>query len=242
VLGSETPLNAIAAVEVDHYITTRLAENASRSTIAKELVVLGGTLRHARRRKEYAHPVDEVMPVEFSPRYKPKTRTLSEKEIEILLRKLPVKRAAVVAFVIATAATYPSEVEGVRRKDIDLERGLVRIRGTKRETRDREVPIVGFAREWLRQALPYVPFERWTNIRRDLHAACDELGIARCSPNDLRRTMLTLMRARGAEPQLLGVFAGHADSRMVERVYGRLRPEHLATLLSERLGGQPGAS
>jgi integrase len=237
VLGMLTPLNSITAVEVDHYIATRLKEEASRSTIAKELVVLRGTLKHARRRKEYAHPVDEVMPVEFSPQYRPRERALSEREIDALLRYLPAKRAAVVAFVIATATTYPSEVEGVSRKDVDLVRGFVRIRGTKRESRDREVPIVDFARAWIEQALPYVPFERWTNIRRDLHQACDELGIARCSPTDLRRTM----RARGAEPQLLGAFAGHADSRMVEKVYARLSPEQLAKLLRERLGGQPGA-
>jgi hypothetical protein len=29
-------------------------------------------------------------------------------------------------------------------------------------------------------------FRPWSNVRRDLHDACDRIGIARCSPNDLR--------------------------------------------------------
>lgn len=132
-------------------------------------------------------------------------------------------------------ATYPSELQGARKSDIDLVTGYVRVRGTKRDTRDRRVPIVDFVRPWVERAREYMPFSRWTNVRRDLLEACERAGIAACSPNDLRRTMLTLLRARGVEPQLLGVFAGHADSRMVERVYGRLAPEQLAHLLHERL-------
>jgi len=41
-----------------------------------------------------------------------------------------------------------------------------------------------------------------------------------CSPNDLRRTYATWLRAQGVEPQLIGAAMGHRDSRMVERVTG----------------------
>jgi hypothetical protein len=67
------------------------------------------------------------------------------------------------------------------------------IRGTKRSTRLRTVPIVGeMARSLLEYALEHAQgegsllFRPWTNVRRDLHAACDAVKIARCSPNDLR--------------------------------------------------------
>lgn len=237
VLGRLTPLNAIAAVEVDHYITTRLTENAARSSIAKELVVLGGSLRHARRRKEYAHPVDEVMPVEFSPKYKPKDRALSLGDVDALIGALPPKRGAVVAFICATSATYPSEVAPLRPGDID--RWMVHLRGTKRETRDRFVPVPDFGRRWLAFAKKHLPFEPWTNIRRDLHDACEAIGIDACSPNDLRRTFGHLLRAKGFEPHLIGAMMGHADSRMAERVYAKLRPKDLAKLLRRGpAGGQ----
>lgn len=241
VLGKNTPLSALNARVIDAYITKRLSgkDAVTRSTVHKELVVLRGAIKLARRQGFACLPVEEIMPLDFSPRYKPKTRALSIAEIDLLLSKLEPKRAAVVAFILATGATYPSELENLRKGDVSVATWMVHIRGTKRETRDRRVPIVNFARAWLRQALPYMPFERWSNVRRDMHLACDAAGIERCSPNDLRRSVATLLRARGVEPSLIGCYLGHSDSRMVERVYGRLAPEQLAHLLDERLGANP---
>lgn len=235
--GRDTPLSALSARAVDEYVTTRLREGAKRTTISKELSALRGTLKLARRQGYAAPLLEDVMPLDFSPRYKPKERALSEPEIEKLLAALAPKRAAIVAFILATGATYPSEVKNLRRSDIDKEKWMVRLRGTKRETRDRRVPVVSFARRWLESALPYAPFESWSNVRRDLHLACEEAGIAACSPNDLRRSIATLMRARGVEPSLIGAYLGHGDSRMAERVYGRLAPDQLQHLLETRIAG-----
>jgi integrase len=84
-------------------------------------------------------------------------------------------------------------------------------------------------------AMKHFPFARWSNVRRDMLDACKKAKIADCSPNDLRRSVATLLRARGVEPSLIGAYLGHADSRMAERVYGRLAPEQLAHLLAVRL-------
>lgn len=234
VLGAETMLEYIDAKAVDGYVQARVRDGAARTTVARELTTLRGALRLAKRHGKYHKDLGEVMP-EFSPGYKPKTRALSEKEIAKLLRALPKKRAAVVAFLLATGATYPSELLALRREDVDLRRWRVHLPGTKRETRDRVVPIVDFARPWLSLAMKSWPFEPWSNVRRDLHQACDAAGIAHCSPNDLRRSVATLMRARGVEPSLIGAFLGHNDSRMAERVYGRLSPEQLQHLLNQRI-------
>jgi hypothetical protein len=61
-------------------------------------------------------------------------------------------------------------------------------------------------------------------------------GIERCSPNDLRRTFATWMRADGVPPNLIGSMMGHADSRMVERVYARLGIEALGAAVAQALG------
>jgi len=233
-LGADTLLSDIGAQQIDQFAAERLKEGAARTTVHKELVTLRGALKLARRYRQYPYALDEVMP-EFAIEYVPKERALPLHEIALLLGTLPAKRSALVGLLIATAATYPSEIDRLRKTDIDLVAGYVRLRGTKRTTRDRRVPIVDFARPWVERAVAYMPFERWTNVRRDLHVACKRVEIEACSPNDLRRTMLTLLRAHGVEPSLLAVFAGHADSRMVERVYGRLAPEQLAKLLEQRL-------
>lgn len=265
ILGAETPLSRVGAAEVDHFVSTRLAEGAERTTVHKELVTLRGALKLARRRGEYARSLEEVMPTDFSAEYKPRTRALSFAEIPLLLAEFPPARAAIIATIIATGATYPSELATFMAQDVDTKAWLARLRGTKRASRNRVVPIVKFARPWLTTALRHVPLEPWTNIRRDLHRACDRLSTCaacreagelrrvkgcrtckatpvfeRVSPNDLRRTLGTLLRAHGVEPQLIGVTLGHSDSRMVERVYGRLAPEHLSHLLNEKLGAHQG--
>ncbi len=236
VLGHSRALESIDARAVDAYVATRLKEGMARTTIYKELVTLRGAMKLARRQGYAVKAVEEVMPLDFSASYKPKERALSEYEIGRLLEKLAPKRAAVVAFILATGATYPSEVAPLRKGDIDTKNWIVRLRGTKRHTRDRKVPIVSFARPWLEMAVKYLPLERWSNIRRDLHEACAAAGIAVCSPNDLRRSVATLLRIKGVEPHLIGVFLGHRDSRMAERTYARIGPSDLANLLTERLG------
>ncbi len=129
------------------------------------------------------------------------------------------------------------------RADVAEDHSTVFIRGTKRSTRLRMVPIVGdTGRSLLEYALTYaqgeggVPFRPWINIRRDLHVACDAVKIARCSPNDLRRTCATWLRAAGASPELIAPVMGHADTRMVERVYGRLPLEDLRRRLALAIG------
>lgn len=234
VLGN-VPLALITAEAVDGYISTRLGEGAKRNTVARELTVLRGTLKLARRYGRFHREISEVMPTDFSPGYKPKERRLSEREISLLLGELREDRSQLVCFLLATGATYPSEVDKVTARHVDVRRWLVHLPGTKRTTRDRQVPIPEFCRPWLRRALPGIPFARWSNVRRDLHQACARAKIAPCSPNDLRRSVGTLLRARGVEPQLIGVWLGHGDSRMAERVYGRLAPDQLQHLITQRL-------
>lgn len=81
-------------------------------------------------------------------------------------------------------------------------------------------------------------FRPWANIRRDLHAACYRAEIPHGSPNDLRRTFGRWLRKAGVEPQLIAPAMGHADSRMVERVYGRLTSHELGGLIAKQ-AGQP---
>jgi integrase len=235
VFGADCTLANVTAETVDRFIATRLREGASRSTVHKELTTLRGALKLARRHGRFPRDVASVMPLDFSIRYKPRERALSFSEIDRLLGELTPPKRAIVAFLLATGATYPSELANLRRSDVDLETWSVRLRGTKRASRDRTVPIVPWAREWVGLAMPHLPFARWTNIRRDLHQACDRARIGRVSPNDLRRTAATLLRTAGIEPHLIGRFLGHGDSRMAERVYGRLRDETFADLLESRL-------
>jgi len=56
-----------------------------------------------------------------------------------------------------------------------------------------------------------------------LERACARAGIPRCTPNDLRRTYSTWLRADGVPNELSAPTMGHKDTRMLDRVYARLR-------------------
>jgi len=238
VLGGDTLVSRLRAQDVDRYIQVRLDEGAARNTVHKELSTLRGALRLAIRRGELTKPLEALLPHGFSAGYTPRNRALSREEVTMLLRELPPHRAAVVAFILATGATYPSEVAPVRRADIT--RDHVLLRGTKRSTRYRRVPVLSLTRSWLAMAAPHIPFPPWTNIRRDLHAACARAGIPPCCPTDLRRSIATMLRGLGAEPSQIGAYLGHGDSRMAERVYGRITPEALGSQLEARISRKTG--
>lgn len=240
VLGDSRPLGTIGARDVDAYVTTRLEEGAARSTVSKELTTLRAALKLAKRYGAFPGDVAEVMPT-FSAEYKPRRRFLSPDEVSALLAQLEPDRAARVAFIVATAARW-GESDRARREDITAT--SVRLRGTKTAGSAREVPILPDSLAPMRRLLDHAKrhgggaagllLRPWGNVRRDLHAACERAGLPPCSPNDLRRTMATWLRARGVAPQLIGAFLGHTDGRMVERVYGRLPPAELAAAMTGR--------
>src|SRR6266542_4477122 len=122
----------------------------------------------------------------------------------------------------------------------------VLLRGTKRKTRFRTVPIVSPAQQsLLAYALEHAKgaddalFQPWGNVHRDLADACEEAKIERCSPNDLRRTFASWQVEAGVPLFPIAQPMGHKDTRMLERVYGRQTPEQLAALMARAMGLPP---
>ena len=79
-------------------------------------------------------------------------------------------------------------------------------------------------------------FAAWSNVRRDLHAACDRAKIPRCSPNELRRTFADWLVEAGVSLHTIAPMMGHKDTRMLKRVYGKQTPEQLAAAVGRTLG------
>jgi integrase len=241
-LGAELPLRRVTAKVVDAFVDARLDEGAKRNTIHKELTVLRGALKVAKRRGEFPDDIAAVMPDGFSTEYKPRETYQTAAEARALLIQLEPDRTARVAFLIATGARW-GESDRARHVDLALTPtgGIVRLRGTKTMTSERRVPVVGFAVDLLAHCLAHCAgtdgllFTPWANVRRDLAAACKRAGIPAVTPNDLRRTCGTWWRQLEVEPHLIGSLLGHGDSRMVERVYGRMPAESLGKALERRL-------
>ena len=68
-------------------------------------------------------------------------------------------------------------------------------------------------------------------FRWALRYAARRAGLEHVTPNDLRRTYAHLLRQAGASLANIAPTMGHADTRMLERVYGKLSPEELSQRL-----------
>ncbi len=225
VLGDGFVLRLLRPRHLDTYVDTRLAEGVGANSIAKELGAFRAMLKCAKRAGVWSGDIDAVLPVDFSPEYKPRERWLPLAELERLLAELSRDRAARVAFIVATSARWG---ESNRAQRSDLRPWRAHVRGTKTDGSLRDVPLVADWQQDLAtraaaggEGVGRMLFRPWSNYGRDLALACERAGIARCSPNDLRRTTGHLLRGDGASlPDLADVF-GHEDSRMMERIYAR---------------------
>ena len=236
VLGEGARLSAVDAATVDRFIAQRRGEGVADGTIHKELVVLRSACALAARRGTWAGTIDATFPRGFSPDYHPRERFLSRHELERLLGALAQHQAAVAAWIVATGAEWAAVVRAERG---DVRADAVRVRGTKRAHRDRDIPVLF---PWQSELLAWSAdraegagrrmFRGWCNVRRDLAAGCRRAGIDRCGPHDLRRTFGHWVRAEGASPSTLGALLGHRDGRMAERVYARRTPAELRDALA----------
>lgn len=225
----DVPLARIASADVDRYVSTRRTETAAPLTIARELQALRGAWRLALRAGRVTASWESIGPA-LDLEYQPLERHLTFAQIEALRAELAPERAAVVGFIAATAADWRS-VELAQRADVDLKAGTVLVRGSKNRHRWRTVPVLPAFRPWLEGAAAALPFTPWGNSVRDIRAACRRAKIPEVTPRDLRRSHAKILRALGVEPHLIAGMLGHADSRMVERVYGRLAPAELGALV-----------
>lgn len=215
------------------YVDTRQKEGVMNTTILKELRVLGAAWKLGLRNGTVRVPWETVCP-ELDDDHEDRDRYVLPWEMVGLATVLPEHRAAWVAFSVATGAEYAA-MRRAREGDASKDFVTVHVRGTKRRTRDRiAVLALREQRALLEWALAHADggvggrlFSAWPNVRNDLAKACEHLGIPRLSPNDLRRTYGKWLRIAGSAPDLIGAAMGHADSRMVERVYGKLPPDAL---------------
>jgi integrase len=284
-LGADTSLATFCnSTPLDAYVSARRREGVRDHTIYKEIVVMRSALKLAKRRGLWFGDLDAVLPM-LAPKYVPRKGTIDGEHFNRLLAELSPDDAARAAFIIATGAELRATVLAERG---DVGPAFVRLRGTKRASRARDVPIVlGWQRALLKYTLENVgrrndgsgakparedsgsgarhdgslgrarrlgvagpavdaegtnPGADGGQGRRLFSAAADQFrgalryaarraGLEHLTPNDLRRTYAHLLRAAGASLANIAPTMGHADTRMLERVYAVLPP----ALLAERL-------
>lgn len=249
-IGGEL-VDRITREMIERYIATRLEEGAHRHSVHKELVVLRGALKSAKGRGRF-HQSLEVVP-EFDSGYVPRTTYQTKEQFlaladhlvppareaatkrELELRADRVANRTLYCLLVAFASPRAGEVEKIEAHHIDLLRGVLRI--PKGKTISRVIAIHPVLRPWLEQDFEPGPIvEPWSNVRRDLEAACKRAGVPKVTPNDLRRTFASWLVQEGVSLYIVSKLLGHSSTRMVERVYGQLDDATLAMAIA-RLPG-----
>ena len=232
-LSPDLPIAEITSATVDRYIATRRNDGVTDHTISKELSVLRGTLSTARRARLWFGREDEVMPERFAPNYQPRDRFLSEDEVHRVIGALTPDRAAWVALAVGAGAEL-SALQSAERRDLDLDRSIVRVRGSKNARRDREVPLVlpvcaklvELAFQW-GEGVGGKLLRPWGKNWRDLNDVAVALGMPPFSLHSLRHTFATWHLAEGISWDDVARALGQSDTTMLHRTYGHLGGEEL---------------
>ncbi len=207
------------------YVNRRRTEGAHSTTIYKELCALRKALKLA----DVPH---DCIP-KIKARYVPRTRYLTLDELRALVAELPANRQLWVLLAVFTVACA-SDVEAICWPHIDWQQRTVFLQGTKTAKSRRLVPLHKVLEDALlpirQESGPIV--EHWGSVRHVLEDACKRAGIARVTPNDLRRTLASWLKQAGVDSFAVAQILGHTTSRMVEFVYGRIDQRTLATAMA----------
>jgi len=138
-----------------------------------------------------------------------------------------------------------SEAQGVTWADVDFKRGILRVRGSKTEAANREVPLIPAARALLERldtarqeaAKLGVDGDAGVDPRRkvlrvgeagkSLARACQKLGVELLTHHDLRDAFATAAIEAGVDIPTVAAWLGHADGgALLMRVYAHHRRAH----------------
>jgi integrase len=189
VLGAERLLSSITPEVIRAYVAQRTEEGAKGTTIDKELTTLSLAVKLASKDGVRCTPVRDLKPDDFKTTYVPRERWLTKEEYGKFsawwYANRQAAKGAVLDFIVSTGATYPSEVDASKRSEANAKTFEVRLRGAKRELRDRTFIVPSDRRDLFARALKHANgvddslFRSWGNIRRDILVACAYLSMCR---------------------------------------------------------------
>lgn len=175
--------------------------------------------------------VDPSAGVRSPKKNKPRLRyELEEIDVKIV-EAAPVEYKALFALIKSTGAEVSAAL-ATMRGDLDLKRGLVHIRGTKNEARDRhDVVIEPWALPYLRDHCGTIVgnVALWPHLTRyqahSVHqATCEALGVADYTLRDSRHSWAVRSRKRGESLEAIATQLGHKSIYMAATVYARFTP------------------
>jgi integrase len=236
-------LGDIGRPDLQALVDRMLRDGQGASTIRNTLLPVRAIFRRALVRGEVA--VNPTAGLELPAVRGRRDRVASPREAEQLLEALTHDRA-LWAMAFYTGLRM-GELRALEWDDVDLDRGIVRVRRTwdhkagpvapKSAAGRRVVPLGRAVRESLaehrrqsnrRDGLVFgrsatVPFAAWT-VNERAKRAWDDAGLRRITLHECRHTFASFMIAAGVNAKALCVFMGHSSVTVTYDLYGHLMP------------------
>jgi integrase len=231
--GPTTPLGALTPATIRERLED-FAATRSAGTAHKVLVELRRFTRWMTERGDLT--VDPTASITIRVPLKKRDRSLEPEDVQRLLDAAPDRRRIYLRGLIELGCRPGREIESIRWADVDLARRLVRVRGRKTALADRQQPIRASFAELLAEHRAGAPddalaFGRWSNARREFSAIRTRAGLPDVRLTDLRHAYASWSVQAGVPLAIVAAALGHRSTRMVEAVYGHLRPGHLGAVL-----------
>ena len=224
---SEYPINKITPLIIGRY-RDKQRETIKDNTINRKLDVISTI--YTTCKKEWGYPViNPVLSIRRPKMPEPRTRRLSEREINLLLRGNHTSELlrTIIELALETGMRQ-GEILRIHPEHIKGNTLFIPIAKTKPRT----IPLTKRALEILKYAT--LPF----NIKQDpvtkgFKKLCRHYGIKNAKFHDLRKNSLTdFMHVKKLSVPETMLIAGHSDPRMLLRIYNNLKVEDVAKKLS----------
>jgi integrase len=239
--GASRKLATINSALVDSYIDERLKDpgaargsSLSRTTIRDELAALRQMLKLARRQGVYPYAIEDVLPLRFEAKIKPRRDFVPFDKLPRFVAELPKHRRAHVLFFCVTGGRAADSFRAMR-KDFNVTDWRIDVHGSKTDGSTRTIPVPEFLQPLVTELLETAPgenllFQPWSegSMNRDIKAACRRAGIEPVSTNGLRRTFGHALRAHGYSLDVISKLFGHTTEKLARDVYADFTADELA--------------
>lgn len=240
------PIGEIRRADLLEYILKR-GRAVKQATVAKEVRTFKQIWRHAKN-SEYVgnSPFDGVQVAEGLP---PIKAPLTRAEEERLLAALPKSSLPLFQFMALTGARG-KEARYILKKDVDLKRGLVWVKGKNRKGDSERHPIVlcndaktlvleamKTPSEWLFPNLRVkdeTEIKPYADIKSSFRRAVESARLIKKvkGPHDLRHLFVSRLVQAGVDHVTVATLSRHKDLRMLQR-YAHLAPNQLREALEK---------
>lgn len=243
------PVQAIRPTDITAYIDKRrsgaLGKPSKDGTIARELSVLNAAMHHQCRAKRIKH--DDIPTIKLPKPAEPKDRWLTQEEAAKLMdaamkgaRSAKHRLPRVYKFVVlalATASRKTALLE-LRKEQVDLERGMIRLNPSGRKQTKKRRPLVPISDDLMpiiKRIVAEAPgeflLEHPGSIRSAFENCAERAGLKDVTPHTLRHTAASWMVQNGVPLEQVAAVLGDTIAT-VERVYAHHCPEHLRSAVN----------